>query len=239
MKYVLDTIVVILIAVFAFFGYKKGVLKTIISVIGTLLAALISSVLSKPVSEAIYNAVFKASIMSKSESAMKLVQTEGGSFFDKFSKTLPKFVLNSFDNFGVTSADISRASQNGAAQIEKTLAPIFISFISVIASILLFAVLIIIVKVICAMIFKAMDDSPLNFFDGLLGGVVSIAEGFIIVMLAAFIIRIAVPHMQNVPEIISDESISHSVVFKSIYNSPILTGLVESVTDSPNTDTID
>ena len=239
MKYELDAAVVLLIAVFAFFGYKKGVLKTVISVIGTLLAALISSVLSDPIAEAIYNAVFKASIIGKAESALKLVSTEGGSFLEKFEKTLPKFVLNSLDDFRITPADLSSASANGAAQIERTLAPTFISFISVVISIALFVALLALVKFICAMIYKGMESSPLNFFDSFFGAVIAIAEGFIVVMLAAFIIRVAVPHMKQPPQIISDETISQSVVFKGVYNSPIITELVESVTESPNTEEVE
>lgn len=239
MEYMLDIIVVVLVIFFAVNGYKKGVLKTVISVIGTLLASLMSSVLSKPIAEAIYNGGFKSTITSKADSALKLAHQEGKNFLEGFMDTLPKFVSNSLGSFHVSQADLSAASANGASQVERMLAPIIISFISVIVSILLFAALMVIVKVICAMIYRTMDDSPLNVFDGLLGGVISIIEAFIIVLLAAFVIRIATPHMKKVPDIISDESISQSTVFKGIYNSPILTQLVDAVTDSPNTDVIE
>ncbi len=238
MDYLLDIIVVIIVVFFAVMGYKKGVLKTVISVVGTLLASLMSSVLSKPIAEAIYNGGFKSSIIGKANSAMKLAQQEGKSFLDSFLESLPKFIQNSMPHFHVTNADLSSASQSGAAALERVIAPIVISFISIFVTIILFAVFMIVVKVVCAMIFSSMEDSALNFFDGILGGAIAIAEAFIIVLLAAFVLRIATPHMKKVPEFISDEAISNSTIFKGVYNSPILTGLVDAVTDSPNTEMV-
>ena len=239
MDYMLDVIVVALVALFAYLGYKKGVLKTVISVIGTLLASLMASVLSKPIAEAIYNGAFKSGIIAKANSAMKLAQQEGLNFLDSFLDSLPKFVSNSLPNFHISLSDLTLASQNGASQLERKLAPIIISFISIFVTIVLFAVFMIVVKSICAVIFNAMDDSPLNVIDAILGGTISIIEAFIIVLLAAFVIRISTPHMKTVPSFISDEAISQTTVFKGIYNSPILTGLVEAVTVSPNTEMVE
>ena len=239
MKHILDIIVVIIILILAVSGYKKGILKTVISIVGTLLASLMSSVLSKPIAEAIYNGGFKSTIISKSDSAMKLVQQEGGSFIDSFMKTMPSFVNHSLAGFSISSADLSRASNNGAAQLERTLAPLIISFISIFVAIVLFVGLMILVKLICSMIYRSMDDSPVNFFDSFIGAVIGMLEGFIIVMLAAFIIRVATPHMEKVPDVISNTSISQTTVFKGIYNSPILTELVSAVTDSPNTGVVE
>lgn len=239
MEYALDIFVIIAVIVFAVIGYKKGIIKTIISLVGSILASLMSIVLSKPIAEAVYNAGIKPTVISKSESALKLVGQEGGSFAEKLMDTLPGFVKNSIGKFGITTVDISSASQHGAAQIERTLAPIFISFISVIVSVILFIIFIIIVKIVCKLVYNAVDSGPLNVIDSLSGAVIGIAEGFVIVLIVAFIIRISSPHMKNVPEIISNDSISQSTVFKGIYNSPILTGLVSMATNSPNTNAVE
>ncbi len=236
---ILDIITVIVILVFAVFGYRNGILKTIISAVGTLLASLMSSVLSKPIAEAIYNGAFKPTIISKADSAIKLARQEGKSILDSVLDTLPNFVANSLGSFGVNAPDLKSASDHGASQVERMLAPIFISFISVITAILLFVALMIIFKIICAVIYKSMDDSALNFIDALIGGVIGIVEGFIIIMLAAFIIRIATPHMGTVPAPISDETIASSTIFEGIYNSPVITGIVSAVTDSPNTEIVE
>ena len=236
----LDIVSIIVIVVFAVSGYKKGVLKTVISTVGTLLCWLISSVLSKPIAEAIYNGGFKSAIVSKTESALKLTAQEGGSFIENLMTSLPNFVGNSLAGFNINTADISNsAAKSGAAQVEKILAPVVISFISVIVAGVLFCVLLAVVKIICKLIYNTMDDSPLNIIDAIAGGIVSIAEAFIILMAASFILRIATPHMAKVPEVISDTSISESLVYKGIYNSHILTELVADVTDSPNTDLVD
>ena len=84
-----------------------------------------------------------------------------------------------------------------------------------------------------------MSDSPLGMLDSVAGGAVSIIEAFVILMVAAFVLRMATPHMAVVPKPISEKSISESTVFKGVYNSPIIIGLVSSVTDSPNTEKVE
>ena len=50
--------------------------------------------------------------------------------------------------------------------------------------------------------------------------------------------RIAIPHMNEVPELFTDESISDSYVFRGIYDSPILREVISNTTDSPNVDEV-
>lgn len=235
MSYFLDAFTVIIVVIFAALGYKKGVLKTFVSLGGSILASILSAILSKPIAAAIYNSIFKRTVISKSEEAMKYVLQHGGSYVDEFLKSLPGFMSSSISKFGITPADISAQSEQGAVQVERTLAPVFISFISVITAIVLFIALMIAVKLICRMIYRALDGTTIGTFDSAAGAVVGILEGFIIVMLAAFVMRISVPHMQNVPTFMSDSAISQSIVYKGVYNSPIVTKLVSDVSDSPNT----
>ncbi len=235
MSFVLDAFAVIVVVVFAALGYGKGVLKTLVSLGGSILASILSAVLSKPIAMAIYEALFKRTVISKSEEAMKYVMQHGGSYVDEFLNSLPGFISSSIAKFGITPADISAQSEQGAVQVERTLSPVFVSFISVITSIVLFIAFMIAVKLICRMIYRSLDGTTIGTFDSMAGAIVGILEGFIIVMLAAFVMRISVPHMQHVPDFMSDTAISQSVVYKGVYNSPIVTKLVSGVSDSPNT----
>lgn len=238
MDHLLDIIVIALVVAFAAFGYHKGIIRSVISLISTLLSSLMSTVLSKPIAEAIYNGSVKPIVLSKSEDTIKLVHDKGLSFIDSFTETMPEFIVNSLNGFGLTSLDIHSAAQFGAAQIERTVAPIVISFLSVITSVLLFFLLRLIAGTVQKLIDRALEEKHISFIDSFTGAVVGIAEAFIIVLLAAFVIRTAQPHLKNPPEFISEAAISKTVVFKGIYNSPIITGLVSSVTDSPNLDEV-
>ena len=55
MKYILDLIVILLIALISFIGYKKGLIKVAFKIVSFFLAILISIILYKPVSNLIIN----------------------------------------------------------------------------------------------------------------------------------------------------------------------------------------
>ncbi len=239
MNSILDIAVVIIILIFAVMGYKKGLIKSLISFIGSIVASLMSMVLAKPIAEAIYNGSVKNAVISKIESAFKLVQQEGGNFLDNLMDTMPDFVQNSVGNFGITSVDLASAANHGSAQIETTLAPVFISFITLITAIILFVVLSIIAKIVCTVVGQAMELFSLSFIDSVIGAGIGIVKGFILVLFLAFVLRISIPHMQNPPEFLSEQAISQNVVFKEIYNSSVVTTLVSAVTDSPNTGVVE
>lgn len=236
MSTMLDVLVILLVAVFAILGFKKGIAKTAVSIVGTIIASVLSMFLSTPIAEAIYQGGFKTALTEKIENAMKLFMQSGqGSLVESIMKTMPKFVNNSLKSYGISTQQLNSAAGKGAAQVEQLIRPIIISFISVIVSIVLFVLLMVIIKLISKFIVNAIDDSALGGVNRFLGAVVGIIEGFVIVLVVAFIIRITIPHLKEVPEIISDESISQSTVFKGIYESPFLTQFVETSTSSPNT----
>ena len=103
----------------------------------------------------------------------------------------------------------------------------------------MFLLISVIIKLVTKLINSKIDNSYVGVINRVLGAVIGIIEGFVLILVIAFIIRIAVPHLKHVPEIISDESISQSTIFKGIYDSPILTGVVETNTESPNTKAVE
>ncbi len=239
MSTALDVLVIIIVAVFAILGFKKGIAKTVVSIIGTILASALTMILSNPIAEAIYQGGFKTALVEKIGDAIKLYKQSGqGSLVESIMKTMPKFVNNSLSSFGVSTQTLNSAAGKSAEQVEQLIRPIIVSFISVFVSIFLFIILTIIIKLISKLIVNTIDDSVVGGVNAFLGAVVGIIEGFVIVILIAFVVRITIPHLKEVPEIISDSSISQSTVFKGIYDSSLLTQFVESGTNSPNTDTV-
>lgn len=240
MSTALDILVIIIVAVLAFLGFKKGIAKTGVSIAGTVLASVLTMFLSNPIAEAIYRGGFRTTIIEKTEDATKLFKQSGkGSLIESILKTMPKFVNYSLSNFGISQKQLSSAASKSPEEVEKLIAPIVISFISVFVSIGLFILLSVIIKLVSKALCAAIDDSYLSTINRFFGGVVGIIEGFVIVIVAAFVIRITTPHLKEIPEIISDDSISQSTVFKGIYDSPILTDFIASNTKSPNTEAVE
>lgn len=236
----LDILVIIIIAIFVALGFKKGALKTVISVVGTLIASSISVFFSGPIARWIYDSMIKTSFDEKIEDAMKLAaQTGSSDIINKIYDTLPQFVNNSLFNFGISDKELSAATSNGAQAIESLISPIVISFISIITAFIIFVILMVVIKIISKFICAAVDNSAIGVVNRFFGALIGLIEGFIIVFVIMFVLRLAIPHIADVPAIISDETISSSTVFKGIYNSEILTGIISSTTVSPNVDTCD
>ena len=235
MSIMLDLLCIAVVAVFAILGFNKGVLKTFFSVIGTVVASAISMVLASPIAEAIYNGGIKGSLIQKMEDNMKInKQLSSGDPTSQILKSLPEFIENSMKSFKVSSGGLSNALSQGPEVAEKLLRPIIISFMSIFVSVFLFVILMVIIKILINIFGASLGESGLSIIDSFCGALVGLLEGFAVVILVAFIVRISIPHLDHVPEIISDETISESFVFEGIYDSPLMRDFVKGATKSPN-----
>lgn len=231
----LDILVIIIVAILAFVGYKKGLTQSLITVVGMILASMVSMTMSRPIAEVIYYGGFDDTIRSKFKDASALLARSGtGTLTDKLLETLPSFVVNSLPGFDISKQKMASAATSGAEAIEKLLRPIMISFISIIVASVLFFILALAVRVLARIISDRMDSFFFGSIDNTLGGVVGIIEGFVIVLVLSFILRISLPHMKKIPEMFSEDKIEQSTIFKGIYESPILLSFLPDTTESVN-----
>ncbi len=232
----LDLLTIVVIIVFVFIGYKKGVAKTALTLGSSLLSLIISILFSKPIAESFYDSTIKPSLISKFDSAVKTAAQSGKSLVvDDVLKVLPNYVKNSLPNFNISNQSLGSAVRNSSEAAESLLRPIIISFTTCIVTVILFLALSIIARIVINIICEKKDIIAMGLIDSFFGALVGLVEGFIIVIAAAFILRIAIPHMKQPPEIFTEESISSSYVFRGIYDSPILRDIIGNTTDSPNT----
>ncbi len=240
MSVLLDILVIAVIGLFCFFGFRKGIVRSIVSIIGTLAVSAVAVLFSDPIAEGIFRTVLEPSLEEKVENSLKLAEQSGASatsVLSSLENSLPSYITDSMFNFGVTDKELSSALSNGAQAVTTLLEPVVVSFISAVVSVIIFVVLSVLVRIISRFICRAVDSSPVGTLNKVVGAVMGIVEGFVIVFVIMFIIRIAVPHMANVPEIISDETISETTVFKALYDNDLLISAVSS-TESPNTESV-
>ena len=141
-------------------------------------------------------------------------------------------------SFDITNERLRDAIRDGSIAAEGLIRPIIVSFITCIVTVLLFLVLVIIARVAIKVICDKMDMVTKGIVDSFFGALIGLLEGFLIIIVIAFVMRIAIPHMNEVPELFTDESISDSYVFRGIYDSPILREVISNTTDSPNVDEV-
>jgi len=235
MSFMLDLLCIAVISVFVVFGFKKGIITSIISVIGTVVTSVMSMVLASPIAKAIYNGGMKAALIQKMEENLKLSkELSSGDPSSEILKSLPGFVAKSMPSFKVSTPGFSGALAKGPEIAEEMIRPIIISFMSIFVSIFMFMILTVIFKIVIKIISASLDNTGLSIFDRFFGALIGLIEGFAIVILVAFIIRITIPHLAHVPQLIQQDNISESYVFNGIYNSPYMLDLVKGTTESPN-----
>ncbi len=235
----LDLFTIVIILIFVFIGFKKGVARTALSSASTLIAGIVSSTLSKPIAVSIYESSVKPSLVNKIDKAVKTAQQSGKNVpTSDIIKSLPNYVRNSLPSFDITNERLRDAIRDGSIAAEGLIRPIIVSFITCIVTVLLFLVLVIIARVAIKVICDKMDMVTKGIVDSFFGALIGLLEGFLIIIVIAFVMRIAIPHMNEVPELFTDESISDSYVFRGIYDSPILREVISNTTDSPNVDEV-
>ncbi len=235
----LDLLTIVIILIFVFFGFKKGVARAALTSASTLIAGIVSSALSKPIAESIYESSIKPSLVSKIDNAVKTAQQSGKSVpTSDIIKSLPNYVRNSLPSFDITNERLRDAIRDGSKAAEGLLRPIIVSFITCIVTVILFLLIVVAAKIIIKIVCDKMDMVTKGIVDSFFGALVGLLEGFLVVIVIAFVLRIAIPHMNEVPELFSDESISDSYVFRGIYDSPILREIISNTTDSPNVDEV-
>ena len=61
----LDLFTIVIILIFVFIGFKKGVARTALSSASTLIAGIVSSTLSKPIAVSIYESSVKTKLIKQ------------------------------------------------------------------------------------------------------------------------------------------------------------------------------
>lgn len=199
MTYLIDLIIIAIIALFTFIGYKKGLIKVAFGLVSFILALLISVILYKPVSNFIIN---YTSIDNNIESVVE----ERLSSPDTTDEETQNIVSNYYSNIKNASTSVI---SNG---ISKTI-------INVGCMIIVF----IITKIIL-LFFKFSGDliaklpliKQVNHVGGFIYGLL---KGFIIIYILLALIAIISPiiNINNILEIINN-----SIITNIMYNNNII-----------------
>lgn len=141
-----DLIMLAITLVLTVIGFARGAVKTILSVIGGIISYALSYALGKRLAEPVYNCFLKDSVNNEISSHITdLLENEGGNIGDSLTDILPDSLqffisdnelVNSLNN---VAGDTTAQVVDSAAQIIQQVAePIFIGFISICITIVLF-----------------------------------------------------------------------------------------------------
>ncbi|MBQ3258987.1 MAG: CvpA family protein [Clostridia bacterium] len=201
MPYILDAIVVVIVAVAAIVGYRRGFIRTIIQLAGCIIAFILALSLSATVSTVVYDGLLRDGLHEKIETTWSETVVEGAAqtlteqtqaVFD----TLPTFVQTALDTETITQGiqDSVGNDHTGTAVadylVDDLIRPVMVAVIRFVAFLLLFAILMIVIRLLEKLL-KPITKLPLvRQTDGLLGTVVGLAKGAVFALVAVTIMQL-------------------------------------------------
>ncbi len=207
MSVIIDIIVILLIALFTFIGYKQGLVKAAIRLLSFFIAIVVALILYKPISNAIIDNTsiddnIKNTIIEK-------IKPEG------VEQDEP---IEIEEQTGITNKIIGETN-NTIEQIANTFA---IKLIEVCVLILIFIVIKIILRFITALADLITKLPILKQANKLGGTVYGLIRGIFIVYVILAIIYLVSPLMKNDVS----NTINDSFITKQIYNNNILLNII-------------
>lgn len=217
---ILDISVIGILLIMFIWAKNKGFIRSAIDLLGVGASAVLSYMFCGRVGEMIFNVFAKDRIIA---TVTQVIEENGA------AQSISKAISSAMSLIG--GSDVSKSVEsvikaNGTADV-KTLAtaiadgaitPVVMPLISGIAFILMFIICVIVIKIIARIISRGIRHIPLiGPLDSLLGGFVGIAEGCLLIVVAAMIINVLPVVIGGAP-VVTQGDIDATYIFKYFYN---------------------
>lgn len=193
MSWILDLIVLALIAVGVFLGARRGFVRTAVEVVGCVLILAVAVTVAEPLSEAIYEGSARPAI----ENAV-LVAADGDTGddedVDKTFEAMPGAAVNLLGAFGITSATVKKDLRNVsertsaaiAGKVGDLAAPPVKGLIRVLFVAVCFLIGMILIRLLAGWANKIAERIPVvGTLNRWLGGAAGVLRGLAIAFVAA------------------------------------------------------
>ncbi len=221
MPYILDAIVIIIIAATAIVGYRRGFIRTIIQLAGCIIAFILALSLSGTVSTMVYEGLLRDSLHEKIETVWSETVVEGAAQTlteqtQAVLDTLPGFVQTALDAETITQGirDSVGNDQTGTAVagylVDDLIRPVMVVVIRFIAFLILFTILTLLIRLLEKLL-EPLTKLPLvRQTDGLLGLVVGLVKGIVFALVAVTIMQLIATGTTTGP--FTQENLENSIV---------------------------
>ena len=221
---VLDCLVILHFVLLIFWGIRSGVMKSFLMFVSSIFSSIFSIYLSGIVSKMVYDNFVARTIRDNVNNAIGSSSNNINFNLNKIFNGMPEFIKNLFSEYGISNDSLkgiinssNGISDNVSEKVVKLIEPAFLNFFKSIFAIIIFWVLILLMKSIIKIVLKFLKFKSVRSVDGLIGGLFGALRGYIIALVIMCCIRVLVPMIKDVPKLISQETISSSVIFKKIY----------------------
>lgn len=209
-----------LLCVFLFFiliGVKRGFIRSAVHFLGAVIAAFLASALGGAAAKWVFDTLFREALVSKvGETIFSLGGQGAAAAAEETLSSLPDFIQRALEEAGITVGSLQGmlASKTGEAAelIADALSPVFVSFLKVLAVIVLFMLFTMLVRVLANLVASVFRLPVLRQLDGLLGGVF----GFLLALVALWIlvsaVQVFIPMLAVGARADLEEALDHSLL---------------------------
>ena len=203
---IVDIALIVVIAVIAIISAKKGFLMTIFNIAAYAIAGVASKLFSSPVGAYVYENFFSAKILNKLEELMPSGSVEGevSTVVTNAVESLPEYIQALIYRFDVVSFMNEQAPQTEALTVDVLesmyLAPAVTNVLSIVSSVVLFALFLFVSRLIFGLINKSLTDKKHKVVKGtntFFGAAFGVVKGTAIAALFAAVFNIAAPGVNN------------------------------------------
>lgn len=198
MNYLLDLIVIAIIAAVALISARRGFVRVVIELVGFIAAIFITLTISTPLASLTYDKIIEPPIVS---SVSKATGDSVTQITDDTWNALPEFIRKYSENAGFSKESINKSINenmgNGAVSAAKAASqgvvkPIVAKLLAVLYGIIIMVILIFLVKILAKFLNGVFSFSIVGKLNRILGGIAGIPKGIIIAMLFCMIISLIV-----------------------------------------------
>lgn len=226
MAFVVDIIILAIILICTFIGYRKGLIRVAVNILGFFIALVIALILYKPVSSFIINNTSIATTLQegiRETVTSYVIGTEEGKQEQgtEESEKSPK-VMTDYIN-GFIEEQKQKAEQTEKDIIDNVSKTVAINLIKIASAILVFIIAKIGLLFVKALA-KIISNLPIiGSFNKIGGAIYGVLQGLLIIYILFAILSVFAPTMENSGII---ETINSSKIGKTMYNENIILKII-------------
>ncbi len=201
MAYILDAIVLAVVAVTVFLGYRRGFIRTIIQLVGCVVAFALALSLSATVSNYVYDEMLRDSLHEKIETVWNDTVVEGATAtiteqVDSVLDSLPSFVTATLDTDtlveGIRGSVGNTDTGTAVADylVDEMLRPLVVAVLRFIAFLVLYLLLMLVIRLLEKLLTPLIKLPLIRQTDGTLGAVIGFLKGAVFALVAVTIMQL-------------------------------------------------
>ncbi len=222
MSWVIDIVLVVIVATVAYIGYKKGIVKMLMSLVTVVLSFGLSFVLSAPLARWFYSLFFEKGLSATVDAALEsqTTQTAGGaieSLFGKDSVLGGLAGLLKFDPDAIAKATTGNSMEQITLSVKNDLiAPAMILLLQILLFLLLFALCWVLLGIASNAICRLAKKSTVRGANAIFGGVAGALLGFLLAggvcLLLNLWLQVTPDGLLGITAAVRDESVLYRLV---------------------------